>query len=495
MSDFAFLDPVTLTSNDNETLEGVVAHLGPVQFAPGSDWIGIRLTGPSIGKGKNDGTVKGVFYFDAGGEWNGMFVKALSVEKRELSKLEGLRLKRELGEVKSASKNGGSSASISPVGGAKSPAATPVRTRSKISAPSSAKTTTAAEEGGSRSDRMEKLRARREALTKEREKSFTQTDEGKSENESTTDADKAEDRTSREVDSADTENSEQQSTINLATATPGYKAELHRLQSTITQLKLDLKKKEAENASLQSSLDFMSKGAEQSTHDAVRMYALGALALSERTPKSGVKGKEKETPSKAAVVGGDTPRSLNNEMDEEGSDSSESEEEDGNEQVVVNQAAAAVSQALVERNNELMSQLSDMASEKTPLMHQLEESSEKISNMQHRLEGLLEKYEAERAARREDTQNFNAEKASLASQISSMEREYKILQDRLSSTTATGDTSALSFAKLKAELNSLQRKNEELNEEKIDMETTLEELVLGKNEGTHFNSQIQLRLH
>ena len=44
--------------------------------------------------------------------------------------------------------------------------------------------------------------------------------------------------------------------------------------------------------SLQSSLDFMSNGAEQSTHDAVRMYALGALALTEATtakkiPKSG----------------------------------------------------------------------------------------------------------------------------------------------------------------------------------------------------------------
>jgi hypothetical protein len=48
----------------SETLEGVVSYLGSVQFAPGGDWVGIRLTGSSVGKGKNDGIVKGTHYFD-----------------------------------------------------------------------------------------------------------------------------------------------------------------------------------------------------------------------------------------------------------------------------------------------------------------------------------------------------------------------------------------------------------------------------------------------
>ena len=69
----------------DEKLEGIVAHLGPVQFAPGDEWIGIRLTGTSTGKGKNDGTVKGIKYFDAGDgkEKNGMFAKKHNVRKQK----------------------------------------------------------------------------------------------------------------------------------------------------------------------------------------------------------------------------------------------------------------------------------------------------------------------------------------------------------------------------------------------------------------------------
>ena len=84
--EFQLNDPVTIesTTDSSSTLEGIVAHLGPVQFAPGLDWVGIRLTGSSIGKGKNDGTVKGIKYFNVGtgGESNnknGMFVKMSNV--------------------------------------------------------------------------------------------------------------------------------------------------------------------------------------------------------------------------------------------------------------------------------------------------------------------------------------------------------------------------------------------------------------------------------
>ena len=73
--------------------------------------------------------------------------------------------------------------------------------------------------------------------------------------------------------------------ISLTSARPGYRAELARLQTKISTLETDLRKKNAECASLQSSLNFMSKGAEQSMHDAVRMYSMGALAMS-----GGVKG-------------------------------------------------------------------------------------------------------------------------------------------------------------------------------------------------------------
>ena len=66
-----------------QELEGVVAYVGSVQFATGHDWIGIRLTGVSVGKGRNDGSVKGVNYFGCE-EKSGVFVKRAHVREREL---------------------------------------------------------------------------------------------------------------------------------------------------------------------------------------------------------------------------------------------------------------------------------------------------------------------------------------------------------------------------------------------------------------------------
>lgn len=84
-------DDVIIATSEDE-LKGSVAHLGPVEFAPGSDWIGIKLAESYQGRGKNNGTVKGVFYFDAGGENNGMFVRRTNVRKtEECAKISGLK--------------------------------------------------------------------------------------------------------------------------------------------------------------------------------------------------------------------------------------------------------------------------------------------------------------------------------------------------------------------------------------------------------------------
>ena len=34
------------------TLQGIIAYLGPVKFAEEKDWVGVRLTGPSVGLGQ-----------------------------------------------------------------------------------------------------------------------------------------------------------------------------------------------------------------------------------------------------------------------------------------------------------------------------------------------------------------------------------------------------------------------------------------------------------
>ena len=105
-------DPVTVESKDGSMLEGVVAYLGTVDFSSDNDWVGVQLTGSSVGKGKNDGSVQGKKYFTTA-PGNGMFCRKANVTKRTLSRLEELRLKRELaGKSKSSLSSTSSSRGI-----------------------------------------------------------------------------------------------------------------------------------------------------------------------------------------------------------------------------------------------------------------------------------------------------------------------------------------------------------------------------------------------
>lgn len=549
MADLRLNDPVTIESSSSATadagnpdtssgplllLEGIVAHLGPVQFAPGNDWVGIRLTGSSVGKGKNDGSVKGIPYFDAGSSSsnNGMFVKKNVVTKRILSRLEELRLRRELSEAGAGAASGSSSVR----GGAATISSTTasgegVRTRSRTLkspvASSSGSSSWAATpkksvgaspaatfEGGKGggTSKLEELRAKREALARERGSNSginTVRNSGVSStpSTSTTDAKEApndDEKDEKENDVAletqdDASVSSSQPTINLKSATPGYHAELSRLQNKISNLEADLKKKTMECTSLQSSLDFMSRGAEQSTHDAVRMYAMGALALTEAkrstpmtvsrgnnvttTPgKGGRRSLDAELKLEESNKGGCSENSCSStdNNDEDDNDDGEKEGDTANE--VINQAAAAVSTALVERNNELKQQLSDRTSANINLQNQLIEAEERISNITSRFEQATENYRNEKQARSDEVKNFNVEKSVLISQISSLERELRVVQERVSDKSSMQDHSHAALAKLRAELTSLQRKNEELENDKMELESTLEELVLDKEQ-------------
>lgn len=364
---------------------------------------------------------------------------------------------------------------------------------------------------------MEEIRARREALARERGQSSSRgsardntigtpktpaaaaakrNEDDKEHDEDTEEMEESKDTKDEEKTTTKT-STEDRPKINLQSATPGYRAELTRLQNKISSLEIELKKKVTECTSLQSSLDFMSKGAEQSTHDAVRMYAMGALALTEAksgTPGTGGKGLGRTATPSSGGKGG--RRSLEAEMKAEASDdSSDSDEESGSddedeeeggdgekEEAVVNQAAAAVSQALVERNNELTKQLSDLTSTNANLQHQLSEAEERISNVTLRFEQCTEKYHNEKQARNEEQTNYKADRAVLTSQVSSLERELKVLQERVSDKSTSQEHSHVTLAKLRAELTSYQRKNDELTNDKMELETTLEELVLDKEQ-------------
>lgn len=299
MEDLQLNDPITITSSDGNDLEGVVAHVGTVQFASGPDWVGIRLTGTSVGKGKNDGSVKGVKYFNVPDK-NGMFVQKGKVKKRELNRLEKLRLKRELAEgVGGGSATTTNAAAASSTRVTRSSAEGASTVRSPVASQTSPIRTPSATAGGGGSSKLEELRAKREALAKERAGQSSSTrgasskssistptpiakksdeikeqkvdgDEGVSDEKEKTDEKGDDSKVEDNNENTAPPSSDTPSKINLQSATPGYRAELARLQNKISSLEIDLKKKTTECTSLQSSLDFMSKGAEQSTHDAVR---------------------------------------------------------------------------------------------------------------------------------------------------------------------------------------------------------------------------------
>jgi hypothetical protein len=96
-------------------LEGVVAYVGVVTFAEGDDWVGVRLTGASVGLGNNDGSVQGVSYFKCPPSC-GMFVRESALSKRSMTRTEELRVRREiLASPKRASSSPGSVISIGAV--------------------------------------------------------------------------------------------------------------------------------------------------------------------------------------------------------------------------------------------------------------------------------------------------------------------------------------------------------------------------------------------
>jgi len=83
--------------NSPSTLQGIVAFFGLVSFADKDDWVGIRLTGDSIGHGLNDGAVHGVRYFDNCGQRGGIFVRLHAIKLLATVRKEKVREKTRSG--------------------------------------------------------------------------------------------------------------------------------------------------------------------------------------------------------------------------------------------------------------------------------------------------------------------------------------------------------------------------------------------------------------
>lgn len=151
-------DPVKVAQKNDSPLQGLVAYLGSVEFADGEDWVGIRLTGDSVDKGKNDGSIQGKVYFKTSHEKGGVFVRRSNVSPWVLTKLEELRLKREI-------------QGILPTMISRSPSTKTIS--SKDDDESSVSSLKSSATGMSGKSRLEDIRARRMALQQQQKSHLT----------------------------------------------------------------------------------------------------------------------------------------------------------------------------------------------------------------------------------------------------------------------------------------------------------------------------------
>ena len=95
-------DPVFVRLTPTQPpLEGVLLYMGAVpEMGVAPIYMGVRLTGAALGCGTNDGSLSAVRYFDCPPDC-GLFVLPDQITKRSLTKLEALRLRRELASFSS----------------------------------------------------------------------------------------------------------------------------------------------------------------------------------------------------------------------------------------------------------------------------------------------------------------------------------------------------------------------------------------------------------
>lgn len=78
-------DKVSLAHSKAAFLQGIVVYVGPVHWDKRDIYVGVQLTGPSLGKGDTNGTLKGRQYFADVGKHNGVMVPLSKVHKRQES--------------------------------------------------------------------------------------------------------------------------------------------------------------------------------------------------------------------------------------------------------------------------------------------------------------------------------------------------------------------------------------------------------------------------
>eukprot|EP00529_Nitzschia_sp_RCC80_P006864 CAMPEP_0113511116 /NCGR_PEP_ID=MMETSP0014_2-20120614/38522_1 /TAXON_ID=2857 /ORGANISM="Nitzschia sp." /LENGTH=1423 /DNA_ID=CAMNT_0000407161 /DNA_START=80 /DNA_END=4347 /DNA_ORIENTATION=- /assembly_acc=CAM_ASM_000159 len=436
---FQLNDPVHVQRDGGSQLEGVVAFLGTVKFADGDDWVGVRLTGSSVGLGRNDGTVQGQKYFDCPTQC-GIFVKISAIKRRELTRLEELRLRRELATGGSdGAATGGSSSSG---GGSRTPGAavrTPARPTTAVSSsrtPGSAVTTRGA--GG--------------ALTPPPSASSART-----------------------------------ATTTPATTSRSTGAATSRLEE-IRQRRAQLQKGTTTGTASTSSTPAAKTPASSSVLTTT-VSPPKASSSSSTSDGSAALQKEVEDLQSQLSSQSDRIKSLQDDLDK-----SQSESSDKDRQIKALQKDLKQSKADANK--------SSSSSSTTPSSE--EQQKRQIEDLQHQIEELGEKMVKDTKKARETTDEIQTKFQQAEVDLAASKALVENLQNELSQRDAasqqleqraTADASHYKErAKLQAEVASLNRRVEQLELDKQELEHNVEELALDKEQLEEGKEQLEDRL-
>eukprot|EP00529_Nitzschia_sp_RCC80_P006921 CAMPEP_0113524720 /NCGR_PEP_ID=MMETSP0014_2-20120614/46362_1 /TAXON_ID=2857 /ORGANISM="Nitzschia sp." /LENGTH=1482 /DNA_ID=CAMNT_0000422841 /DNA_START=80 /DNA_END=4525 /DNA_ORIENTATION=+ /assembly_acc=CAM_ASM_000159 len=495
---FQLNDPVHVQRDGGSQLEGVVAFLGTVKFADGDDWVGVRLTGSSVGLGRNDGTVQGQKYFDCPTQC-GIFVKISAIKRRELTRLEELRLRRELATGGSdGAATGGSSSSG---GGSRTPGAavrTPARPTTAVSSsrtPGSAVTTrgaggaltpppsassartatttpaTTSRSTGAATSRLEEIRQRRAQLQKG---TTTGTASTSSTPAAKTPASSSVLTTTVSPPKASSSSSTSDGSAALQKEVEDLQSQLSSQSDRIKSLQDDLDKSQSESSDKDRQIKALQKDLKQSKADANK-----SSSSSSTTPSS-------EEQQKRQI------EDLQHQIEELGEkmvkDTKKARETTDEIQTKFQQAEVdlAASKALVENLQNELSQR-DAASQ------QLEQrATADASHYKERakLQAEVARDPNEVPAAEVDLAASKALVENLQNELSQRDAASQQLEQR-----ATADASHYKErAKLQAEVASLNRRVEQLELDKQELEHNVEELALDKEQLEEGKEQLEDRL-
>ena len=543
-------DPVKVDQKPpNQPLRGIVSYIGSVEFAEGDDWVGVRLTGASVGRGKNDGTVQGKTYFEVsqGAANGGVFVRVSHVRKVVLTKLESLRLKRELASSASPSAGDSVSGSVGSVSASARRRATPVKkaTSNDDDDSSSVSSMRSSSTSATNRSRLDEIRQRRLDLQRNKNRLTSPPPKNK-----ITAASRTPSRTPAKISSASASGSDANDNANALASTPARKIitsdsaprstakksltpkSSPKAKSTSTTTTPTAPTPKSKPTSPRPPTHSPPKSPNKSTATATAELELNHLREKIKILQEHLQNKDKEMNDQFetlteqihmkdhnAMAAKGEMQSLVQQMDEKEKDANRLQEflrkaehtaheaalagEESKAEILElkrtaeleaearGASAMAMGEADQEETAELKNQVADLLATNEILNRDKLGMEDNLSTTQRQNSSLQHELERERETHSEAAQSLRKEVTEARSHASVLDKELSQTTEKKALRDDNNASHYKERAKLQAEMLSWQRKVQEMANDKVEIESALEELALDKESLLEKNEELE----